>query len=114
MNVCWRLSRISHVNLQKSDQISQIRFTSCYREFQLVEKAMQTLKNLRKANMVRVIDLTENVNQALRLVRFLKHTELNRTAFELHHGRKPGTDLLSLVLDGKTKSIDLIRQNCLI
>ena len=46
--------------------------------------------------------LTENVNRALRVMRFTVHTGLNKTPFELHHGRKPRTEFLNIVKDGKT------------
>ena len=47
-------------------------------------------------------DLTESVNQALRVMRFTIHTGLKRTPFELHHGRNPRTELTNIVRDGKT------------
>ena len=33
------------------------------------------------------------------------HTDLKRTPFELHHGRKPRTDLTNIVKSGKTYRI---------
>ena len=48
------------------------------------------------------IELTRKVNQALRVMRFTIHTGLKRTPFELHHGRKPRTQLTTIVKDGKT------------
>ena len=47
-------------------------------------------------------DLTESVNRALRVMRFTIHTRLKRTPFELHHGRKPRTELTNIVKDRKT------------
>ena len=46
-------------------------------------------------------DLTESVNRALRVMHSTKHTGLKRTSFELHHGRKPRTELSNIVKDGK-------------
>ena len=47
-------------------------------------------------------NLTESVNRALRVMRFTVHTGLKKTSFELHHGRKPRTELTNIVKDGKT------------
>ena len=44
----------------------------------------------------------ESVNRALRVMRFTIHTGLKITPFELHHGRKPRTELTNIVEDGKT------------
>ena len=35
-------------------------------------------------------------------MRFTIHTGLKLTPFELHHGRKPRTELTNLVKDGKS------------
>ena len=67
-----------------------------------MERAIQTLKNLAKANMENGKNLTESVNQALRVMRFTVHTGLKKTPFELHHGRKPRTELTNIIKDGKT------------
>ena len=48
------------------------------------------------------IELNESRNRALRVMRFTIHTGLKRTPFELHHGRKPRTELTNIVKDGKT------------
>ena len=53
-------------------------------------------------NLEEGTDLTESVNRALRVMRFTIHTGLKRTPFELHHGRKPRTELTNIVKDGKT------------
>ena len=47
-------------------------------------------------------NLTESVNRALRVMRFRIHTGLKKTPFELHHGRKPRTELTSIIKDGKS------------
>ena len=67
-----------------------------------VERAIQTLKKVIIANLEDGIGLTESVNRALRVMRFIIHTEPKLTPFELHHGRKPGTVLTNIVKDGKT------------
>ena len=72
----------------------------------VVERAIQTLKNLMLANLEEGTDLTESVNRALRVMRFTKHTGLKRTPFELHHGRKPRTELTNIIKDGKTYLLD--------
>ena len=64
-----------------------------------VERAIQTLKNLIIANMEDNTSLTESVNRALHVMRFTIHTGLKLTPFELHHGRKPKTELTNIVKD---------------
>ena len=68
----------------------------------VVERAIQTLKNLIIANLEDGISLTESVNRALHVMRFTIHTGLKLTPFELHHGRKPRTELTNIVKDGKS------------
>ena len=46
--------------------------------------------------------LSESVNRALHVMRFTIHTGLKLTPFELHHGRKPRTELTNIVKDGKS------------
>ena len=53
-------------------------------------------------NLEEGIELTERVNRTLRVMCFTIHSGLKRTPFELHHGRKPSTELTSIVEDGKT------------
>ena len=65
-----------------------------------VERALQTMKNL--ANMEDGNNLTESVNRALNIMRFTIHTGLKKTPFELHHGRKPRTELTNTKKDGKS------------
>ena len=68
----------------------------------MVVRAIQTSKNLVITNMEDDQSLTERVNRALRVMRFTIHTGLKKTPFELHHGRKPRTELTNIVKDGKT------------
>ena len=67
-----------------------------------VGRAIQTMKNLGIANMEDGNTLTESVNRALRVMRFTIHTGLNKTPFELHHGRKPRTKLTNILEEGKS------------
>ena len=67
-----------------------------------VERATQSIKNLKLANMEDMNNLTESVNRALRVMRFTIHTGLKKTPFELHHGRKPRTELTNIIKDGKS------------
>ena len=67
-----------------------------------VECAIQTMKNLTVANLEDNLCLTECVNRALKVTRFIIHSGLKLTPFELHHGRKPRTELTNLVKDGKS------------
>ena len=68
----------------------------------VVERAIQTIKNLIIAKMEDGLCLTESVNRSLRVMRFTIHTGLEITPFELYHGRKPRTELTNIVKDGKT------------
>ena len=67
-----------------------------------VERAIQTMKNLILANLEDNLCLTEYVNSALKVMRITIHTGLKLTPFELHHGRKPRTELTNLVKDDKS------------
>ena len=67
-----------------------------------VERAIQSIKNFKLANLEDNLCLTECVNRALKVMRFTIHTGLKLTPFELHHGRKPRTELTNLVKDGKS------------
>ena len=66
------------------------------------ERAKQTIKNLILATLENNLCLTECVNRALKVMRFTIHTGLKTTPLELHHGRKPRTELSNLVKDGKS------------
>ena len=57
-----------------------------------VERAIQTMKNLKVANLEDKLCLKDCVNRALKVMRFTIHTGLKLTSFELHHGRKPQTE----------------------
>ena len=68
----------------------------------VVERSIQTMKNLILANLEDGKNLTESINRALRVMRFTTHTGLKVTPFELHHGRKPRTESTNIIKDGKT------------
>ena len=65
----------------------------------VVERSIQTLKNLVMTNIEHGQSHTESVHRALR---FTVHTGLKKTPFELHHGRNTRTELTNIVKDGKT------------
>ena len=54
------------------------------------------------ANIEEGNDLTKSINRALGVMRFNIQTGLKKTPFELHHCRKPSTELINIVRDGKT------------
>ena len=58
----------------------------------LVERTIQSLKNLILTNLEHGIGLTESINRALHVMRFTIHTG----TFELLHGRKPRTKLVNI------------------
>ena len=68
----------------------------------VVERSIQTLKNLIIAKLEDGKNLTESINRALRVMGFTIHKGLKITPFELHHGRKPRTELTNIIKDGKT------------
>ena len=67
-----------------------------------VERVIQTLKNLIITNLEKNICLTEFVNRALNVMRFTIHTGMEMTPFELHHGRKPRTELTNVIKNGRS------------
>ena len=62
----------------------------------LVERTIQSLKNLIRTNLEDGIGLVESINRALFVMRFTIHTGKGKTPFELHHGRKPRTRIINL------------------
>ena len=68
----------------------------------MVDRAIQTLKNLIIVNLEDKIRLTEVINRALRVMRFRIHTGLKVSPFELNHGRKLRTELTNTVKDNKS------------
>ena len=64
------------------------------------ERAMQAMKNQIIAIFEYNLRMTECVNIAFTVLRFLTQRGLNITQFELHHDRKPGTELNNFLKDG--------------
>ena len=78
----------------------------------LVERTIQSKKNLVKAYLEKKQNLVESLNKALYLLRFTTHSEIKKTPFELHFGRKPETKFSNLKntvpLDSKVLSFYII------
>ena len=62
----------------------------------LVERTIQSLKNLILANLEDDQNLRESVNRALYVLRLTVTSETKKTPFELHFGRTPRTKLSNL------------------
>ena len=73
----------------------------------LVERTIQSLKNLTKANLEETQNLRESLNKALYVLCFTTHSEIQQTPFELHFGREPGTKLSNLKIALSVNSKDL-------
>ena len=54
----------------------------------LVERTIQSMNNLIKANLEEKPNLHESLNKALYVLRFTIYSEIKKTPFELHFGRK--------------------------
>ena len=68
----------------------------------VVERSIQTLNNMIRENLEDGLNHTESVNRALRVMHFAIHTGLKVTPFEIHHWRKPRTELTNIVINGTT------------
>ena len=64
-----------------------------------LEQAIQTMKNPITANLEDDECSPESNNRALKLT---KETGYKMTPFELHHGRKPRTELTDFKRDGES------------
>ena len=62
----------------------------------LVERTIQSLKNLTKTNLEETQNLRESLNKALYVLRSTTHSEIKKTPFKLQFGREPGTKLSNL------------------
>ena len=62
----------------------------------LVERTIQSLKNLILTNLEDELNLRESINRALYVLRFTKHSETKKTPFEIQFGRAPRTRLTNL------------------
>ena len=81
----------------------------------MVERTIQSLKNLILANLEDDQNLRESVNRALYVLRFTVHSETKKTPFESHFGREPRTKLLNLknsvLVDSKDLSVYITRNS---
>ena len=81
----------------------------------LVERTIQSLKNLVLANLEDDQNLRGSVNRALYVLRFTVHSETKKTPFELHFGRTPRTKLSNLrnfiSVDSKDTSVYITRNS---
>ena len=81
----------------------------------LVERTIQSLKNLKKANLEDTHNLHESLNKALKVLRFTTHFEMKKTPFEQHSGRQPRTKLSNLKnaisVDSKKLSVYITRNS---
>ena len=79
----------------------------------LVERTIQSLKNLILVNLEDGQNLRESINRALFVLRFTKHSETKKTLFEAHFGRTPRTKLSNqknaLSVDSKDLSVYITR-----
>ena len=73
----------------------------------MVERTIQSLKNLPKTNLKETQNLRESLNRALYVLRFTTHSEFKKTPFELHLGREPGTKRSNLKKAISVNSKDL-------
>ena len=71
-----------------------------------------TEENIKKAEFEFMMDLKTLISKTATVMRFTVHTGVTKIPFELHHGRKPRTDLTNIVKD--VKPFYLIGQNYLL
>ena len=81
----------------------------------LVERTIQSLKNLVLPNLEDNQNLHESGNRALYVLRFTIHSETRKTSFESHFGRAPRTRLSnvknSVLVDSKGLSVYFTRNS---
>ena len=89
--------------------------TNLHTGTKLVERTIQSMKNLILANLEDEIYLRESVNRALYVLRFTIHSETKKTPFEIHLGREPRTKLSNLKnavsVDSKDLSVYITRNS---
>ena len=73
----------------------------------LVERIIQSLKNLILTNLEDELNLRESINKALCVLRFTKHSETKKTPFEIQFERAPRTRLTNLEIAVSVDSKDL-------
>ena len=77
----------------------------------MVKRTIKTLQNLIINNLKDEIALTESIKRACRVMSFTIHTGVKVNPSELHHGRKPETDLTNIVKDNKSlKRLEIIER----
>ena len=81
----------------------------------LVERTIQSIKNLILANLGDEINLRESVKRALYVLRFTIHSETKKTPFETHSRWEPRTNLSNLKsavsVDSKDLSVYITRNS---
>ena len=76
----------------------------------LVERTIQSLKNLFLAKLEDGQILRESINRALFVLRFIKHSETKKTPFEAHFGRAPQSNLKNAIsVDSKDRLVYITR-----
>ena len=68
----------------------------------VLERAIQTLKNLIFADSEDKMGFTKSINRAMRVLLLTIHTELKVSPLQLYHFRKPRTIKTSIIEDNKT------------
>ena len=63
----------------------------------LVERGVRSLKESMLTNLKDNKSMNESIDLALEVMRMTPHTRLKKSAFELHFGRKPNTELSNLL-----------------
>ena len=63
----------------------------------LVERGVRMLKEVLLTNIKAGETFGKALNIALDVMRKTHHTRLNKSAFELHYGREPNTEISSLL-----------------
>ena len=71
----------------------------------LVERGVRTLKELMLTNLKDNKSMNESLDLALEVMRMTPHTRLKKSAFELHFGRKPNTEINNLLGNNLNKCI---------
>ena len=62
-----------------------------------MERGVKTLKEILLVNIKAGENLGETLDMALDVMRKTPHTRLNKSAFELHYGREPNTEMSNLL-----------------
>ena len=63
----------------------------------LVERGVRTIKESMITNLKDNKSMNESIDLALEVMRMTPHTRLKKSAFEMHFGRKPNTDVNNLL-----------------